>query len=411
MSTANAPTTSQNTTPISLPRGTRTALYYAIILLIGIIAAILGPSLPAFSASTRTQLGLLGSLFTVRSLGGLIGSPLAGRLLDRIPGHFVLAGTLVCLALSLATIPLLSILWVLWIFVFLWGMGESFLDVSVNTLLIWTHGSKVAPFMNGLHFFFGVGALIAPILYVRSITLTGQMNLAYWLTAAIMLPTAIWALFLRSPSSPVLTPQTQGESRFNLPIFIICVLFFLYVGAEVSFGGWVYTYALNSGLADVTTAGYLNSAFWGMLTLGRLLAIPASLLIRPSRLIAIALAGCLLSLAILWLTPAGIVTLWIGTLGLGFSMAPIFPTLLAVAGRRLQLTGQVTSWFFIASNAGGMTLPWLVGIIFERVSPTAMMPVLFFDLTLAIVLFLWLVIKLPPKPLPPIVVVSEARHG
>ena len=38
------------------------------------------------------------------------------------------------------------------------------LDSVGNTLLIYTHGNKVAPFMQAMHFSFGVGALLSPLM-------------------------------------------------------------------------------------------------------------------------------------------------------------------------------------------------------------------------------------------------------
>lgn len=323
-----------------------------------------------------------------------MGSSLSGGLYDRLPGHVVLAITLIGLSVSLAVVPLVGTLWVLWIFIFLWGLGESFLDVGVNTQLIWTFRERAAPYLNGLHFFFGVGALLAPLLYVQVVETTGKYNLAFWVLSAAMLPVAAWIISMQGPA-PQREVESSGRTRFSLPVFIICTMFFLYVGAEVGFGGWVYTYALSRQLADITTAGLLNSAFWGMLTVGRLLAVPAAVIIRPGRLLAGALVGCLISLAILWLGPAGPTSLWIGTIGLGFCMAPIFPTLLAVAGRRMTLTGRVTSWFFIASNAGGMVLPWTAGILLQEISPQIIMPLFFFDLLVAVVLLGILGLVLP----------------
>ena len=375
--------------------GIRAATYYLIIILVGFVASILGPSLPTLAANTGAQLALLGSLFTVRSLGGLIGSSLSGRLYDRFTGHRVLMITLIGLALSLAVTPLLSSVWLLWIFIFLWGLSESFLDVGVNTQLVWTYRARVSPYLNALHFFFGVGALLAPLLYVRSIDSTGQLNLAYWSLALAMLPLAIWVASISSPKSPASDPTSNGETTFSVPVLLICLVFFLYVGAEVSYGGWIYTYALESGLGNINTAGYLNSAFWGMLTFGRLLAIPAAMRIRPSQILTFALIGCLLSLGLLWLPNTTPQLLWIGTLGLGFSMAPIFPTMLAVAGRRLAMTGRVTGWFFVASNAGGMTVPWLTGLFIQALGPQSMMPLLFLDVGLAALTFAVLIAILP----------------
>ena len=59
----------------------------------------------------------------------------------------------------------------------------------------------------------------------------------------------------------------------------------------------------------------------------------------------------------------------IGTIGLGLSMASIFPTTLSFAGRRMELTGQVTGWFIVASSAGSMLIPLAIGQAFPLAGP------------------------------------------
>jgi len=61
--------------------------------------------------------------------------------------------------------------------------------------------------------------------------------------------------------------------------------------------------------------------------------------------------------------------MWLGTVGLGFSMAPIFPTTLAMAERNMPVTGKTTGWFFAGASLGGMTLPWLAGQLFDLTGP------------------------------------------
>ncbi len=107
---------------------------------------------------------------------------------------------LVCMAITLAITPLINVLWLLILVMLLLGVAQGALDVGGNALLLWTYGSKVGPYMNGLHLFFGIGAFIAPVLVAQSIRAMDNLNLAYWGMAALMLIPAVGLLFMRSPS-------------------------------------------------------------------------------------------------------------------------------------------------------------------------------------------------------------------
>jgi nitrate/nitrite transporter NarK len=50
----------------------------------------------------------------------------------------------------------------------------------------------------------------------------------------------------------------------------------------------------------------------------------------------------------------------------------------------MTITGRVTGWFFVGASLGGMTLPWLIGQLFESVGPQVTMLILFADLIIAL---------------------------
>jgi FHS family Na+ dependent glucose MFS transporter 1 len=87
----------------------------------------------------------------------------------------------------LLTDPVMPALWLLVIVVALNGLSTSSVDVGGNILLIRVHGEKVSPFMNGLHFFFGLGALISPLIVAAVISRTTSINSAYWLITLFIL--------------------------------------------------------------------------------------------------------------------------------------------------------------------------------------------------------------------------------
>jgi len=135
--------------------------YFATYIALGMAAAALGPTLPSLAENTQTQLSGISFLFTAHALGYLLGSFQGGRLYDRMPGNPLMVGALLVAAISLILVPLVPALWLLLVVVLILGAAGGVLDVGGNTLLVWEHGRKVGPYMNGLHFFFGVGGRLA----------------------------------------------------------------------------------------------------------------------------------------------------------------------------------------------------------------------------------------------------------
>ena len=146
-------------------------------------------------------------------------------------------------------------------------------------------------------------------------------------------------------------------------IGLIALFFFMHMGAELAFGGWIYTYA-DEATGSETTARVINSAFWGGLVVGRLVAIPLALRLSPRAMLQLDLLGAVLSLALLILLPDSIPALWIGTIGFGFSIASMIASSFNLAERRMPITSQVSSTFLVGGSLGSMTLPWLVGQLF-----------------------------------------------
>lgn len=375
----------------STQRILQTSGYYTAFIALGLSSASLGPTLPGLADHTRSRLNEISFLFMARSLGYLIGSLLGGRLYDRVPGHPVMTVVLVVMAAMLALTPVLPLLWLLTAALLILGLGEGVLDVGGNTLLVWAHRDKVAPFMNGLHFFFGVGALLSPIIIAQKVLVSGDINWAYWTLAALVLPVAV--LLLRLPVPTVLkVSKDSPQAKVNyLLIVLIAIFFFLHVGAEASMGGWIFTYATALNLTSKTMAAYLTSTFWGALTLGRLLAIPVSTRFRPRYVLLADLVGCLVSVGVILLSKS-LVGVWLGTCGAGLCIASIFPTTISFAERRMTITGQVTGWFFVGSSLGGMFLPWLIGQLFESIGPRVTMLAILSDLMLALGVFAVLIL-------------------
>jgi FHS family Na+ dependent glucose MFS transporter 1 len=383
-----------------MEKTTKTIGYYLSFTALGLVAASLGPTIPGLAEHTHTQLSEISFLFSARSGGYLLGSQTSGRLYDRLPGHTVLILGLLVVSGMMALVPVIPLLWLLTLVLFITGIAEGCVDIGGNTLLVWVYGRDVGPYMNALHFFFGLGAFISPIIVAQAVIRSGDINWAYWLLALLMLPPVLWNFRNESPVPAVVNKPTQdnpslpaGPKPFLIPL--IGMFFFLYVGAEVSFGGWIFTYATERGLSDATNAAYLTSIFWGALTAGRLLSIPIAMRVRPRTILLIDLLGSLASVGSILIWPNSPLVLWGGALGTGVFMASIFPTLLSLAERRMTITGQITGWFFFGVGAGGMTVPWIIGQLFQTSGAQITMIVILIDLISAMAIFFTLMAYSP----------------
>lgn len=362
-----------------------TAGYYAIFAVYGLTMAVLGPTLPQLAENTGGSLQAISFLFVARSAGSLIGSLLAGPLFDRLQGHQVLAVFVAVMAAAVAATPSIPLLGGLFAVTLLLGIAQGGLNVGGNALLVWLHRENSGPFMNGLHFFFGIGTFLAPIVVAQSMLATGAVHPAYWFLAGLVLLPIPALLRLRSPrlASTVARPVDANRPD-RLLVLLVALFLFCYSGASNCFGGWVYTYALRLELATPVTAAYLTSVYWGSLTAGRLASIPLAMRFRPALLLWIDLIGALISISVILIWGSHPTMIWIGSAGLGLSLASMFPTAVSYAGRRMSVTGQVTAWFSVGASLGSLILPLVVGQLFEVTGPQVLIIVLLVDLLIAV---------------------------
>jgi FHS family Na+ dependent glucose MFS transporter 1 len=276
------------------------------------------------------------------------------------------------------------------------GLAKGALDVGCNTLLLWVHNNNVGPFMNGLHAFFGIGAFIAPLIVAQVISITGEIYWVYWFFAIVSFPLALWIWNLPSPVSRAVPTHHEHAPFPILPVVSMVYCFVLYVGGEMGYGSWIYTYAFTQQFGTEVTAAYLTSAYWGSFTLGRLIGIWVSTRAKPLTILSIDFAGCLASLGLILLFQKSADMLWIGTILFGISQASIFPTFLTLAEERMHITGTITGMFLVGSGLGTMILPWLIGQAFVKISAGAMMGMIFVNVFLD-VLMLFFFAKISSK--------------
>ena len=366
----------------------QTLVYFANVFGFGGVMVSFGPVLPMLAAQVQTDLATIGLLFTFRALGFFLGSLVGGRIYDRVPGHRLMAAAGLTLAVTFSVVPLVGELWQLLGVMLVLGSSAGLLMVGCNTLVVWVHPDNVGPWMNGLSFFTGLGGFLAPIFLTAFLTTTGEIRGAFlWLAVMIGLA-AGGAWFTASPAIRLTTDADGSHSRVGWGVVIpFALVFMLYVGAEVSFSGWLYTYALALHPNSSTNAALLTSAFWAAMSIGRLLAIPLSVRLRPRHFLLIDFLLSLASLVVILTLSASLAALWIGTIGFGLGMSSLFSVWLTFADRRIKINGKLNGIFFAATALGGMSIPWLCGQMFAARGAHATMLVVFCTLLIGFMVF------------------------
>jgi FHS family Na+ dependent glucose MFS transporter 1 len=381
------------TLPSQWPKASKlgiAAAYYPTYILVGLMLTSIGPCMKALERQSDSSKGEISFLVVVMSLGYIAGSLLGARLYARVAGNRVLTTSLLAMTSLTLTIPWLGSLWLLIVVFALIGVALGTMDVGGNTLMVWLYRSDVPPYMNALHLSFGVGAFLGPLVINGFAAATGNAVTTYWLFAGLMLPVAFWLSRLPSPDAPAAVQEAADGRAVLRPhlvlIGLIAVFFFMHMGAELSYGAYIASYADDLFYSE-SLARVVNSVFWGGLVVGRLIAIPLALRISPRALLQASLLVAAASLAPIIALPDSSVALWIGTVGFGIAIASMFANSINFAEQRMPITSRVTAVFLVGGSLGSTVLPLVVGQLYEPRGPQSVMQVTWAALLAALLLF------------------------
>jgi len=338
---------------------------YASFVPIGIATVLLGPMLPTLSARWSLNYSQAGALFTAQYLASTLAVALSGLLVSRWGFRFAIKTGLLLMSVGVGL--LLAGPKVLGIFcIGAYGGGLGLAVPAANLLVAKVNPNRRSATLNTLNFCWSAGAVACPLL-VAGAAKSHQVPLFLAAVAGFALLVAVGiAVMPSSIVEPSATKNAGGEMKRTIPwrhsaLLILATLFFLYVGVENGFGGWVASYAKS---LDLTPALALMtpSFFHAALMLGRWLA---PLLLRTVDEIRLVQAGLLVACAGM----AGLV-LSHGLRGVvlsaclaGLGLSGVYPITISLLSREFgSAPPKLGSLMFTLSNIGGGLLPWMVGV-------------------------------------------------
>jgi fucose permease len=335
--------------------------------LIGISMTMLGPVLPYFTHRWNLTDGQAGLFFSTQYFGSFLGTLVTSWLLPRLGFSKVISAGYFCFALGLACLGLGP-----WFFstafVAIYGTGYGLANPSVNLRATHLPSSNVAAAVSLLNFSWGIGAVSSPFLVAFFMEHLSLRVLATSLAVCFLV--LALAHFVQK-ADPVASSETRPKRSLAVwrttlqpaPWISLALLFFLYVGIEISVGGWV---ALDEKRMVGFNAAKMAAApafFYGALLLGRFL-VPIALKYLSQRLLSV--GGLVLSTAGVALvafaqTP---VMLHVGALLAGLGCGPQYPIYVTwLAARFKNDVTWLAALFFGAAGIGSSLVPWLVGVV------------------------------------------------
>jgi fucose permease len=390
-------------------------LAYATFVLIGIAAGGNGVLLLAQMGSYNVDRATIGVIFFTGSVGFVLAGFHNGSLIHRFGVRVALAvggGAYVLAGLYLASRPPFVAFVLVQVAL---GYASGVLESVLNTYLASLPDARAL--LNRLHAFFGVGALLGPVV-ASWIVGFASWTVVYLVLAAAYLPLVIGFLvsFPRQQATGALAPlpgppPPLPESAVPLPdspaalseppaapaespvpgkgggllaaalrdrgVLLGAAFLAVYVGLEIGMGNWGFSYLVEARGLSRSLAGYSVSGYWLGLTVGRFLISPVAARVGASTVAMMyaCLIGVVVATTLAWLSPVAILAS-VALMLLGFFLGPIFPTTMAIVPQLTEerLAPAAIGVLNAGSTVGGSALPWLAGAVSQATGIWTLLP-------------------------------------
>ncbi|KAI0789470.1 MFS general substrate transporter [Abortiporus biennis] len=166
-------------------------------------------------------------------------------------------------------------------------------------------------------------------------------------------------------------PDSETRSNENLykqivrlkSLHLLAFFILVYVGVEVTLGGWSVTYIINVR-GGGPSSGYISSGFFGGLTIGRVVLIWVNKKVGERRIVFLYTVLCIGLEFVVWFVPSLIgdaVALSI----IGMLLGPIYPIVMSYSSRVLPpyLLTACIGWIAGVGTAGAAALPFVTGAL------------------------------------------------
>jgi len=330
----------------------------------GMISAMLGTILPDLSDRFRLSPRQNGTIAFAQAIGLIIASLCVGPLLDNEGKKLGLIIGLALIATALLALPRSSGFRSIVFLLFVLGVGGGIVVTGANALVSDVGEAHRATALNLVNLFFGLGGLATPFIAAN---LFGRnwVRLCYTIAALTVVSLAIEAStkmpeptraggFVLADAAPVL-----GRPL----LFLLGLFLFLYVSCEVGIWNWLPRHLIAQGIPESRALNILSLGFALGLLIGRVAVSP--ILIDVSAITVLLFASVVMAIStFLMLRLSNPFTAAILVFLAGLSMAPVFPTTLAIVGDNFpRMTGTAIGFVITCGWIGLAVSSRIIGFI------------------------------------------------
>ncbi|CAE6462646.1 unnamed protein product [Rhizoctonia solani] len=171
-------------------------------------------------------------------------------------------------------------------------------------------------------------------------------------------------------------PVSNGKYKevfSSRAVQLVAFFIWLYVGLEVTIGGWIVTFIIDER-GGGPSAGYISSGFFGGLMLGRIVLLWVNekvWLIGERRVVYIYCTLCIGLELVIWLVPELIGNaVAVSFVGLLLAGSPLYPIAMNVTGAIVpkRILTESIGWIASFGQAGSAVFPFLTGALAEKVN-------------------------------------------
>jgi fucose permease len=342
-------------------------LIFAAILAIfvyGMIAAMLGTILPELSERFRLTPTQNGTIALVQALGLIIASLGVGPLLDTQGDKIGLILGLACIAAALFLLPRASGFRPILLLLFLLGIGGGIVVTGANALANSVSGQHSAIALNLVNLFFGLGGLATPFI-AANVFKKNTSRLCYTIASLTVV-----ALIVQAISK---MPAPSGNAQFLLAdvgpilgrplLFMLGLFLFLYITCEVGVWNWLPRHLIAQGIPESRALNILSLGFALGLLIGRV-AVSPILAHAPAIDVTLGASIAMAITTFLMLQTSKPGPAFALVFIAGLSMAPVFPTTLAITGAAFpRMTGTALGFVITCGWVGLAVSSWIIGTI------------------------------------------------